>query len=104
DRCSGEIKHLLTGDSRVVNCVQPHPFDPVLMSSGIDNDIKLWYPEATSGLDQAYIQNIVQQNQEVFARDNDEEDSRMIVLPSGMILHMIAAFSERGGRDLFQFE
>ena len=34
-------------DSRhVVNCVQPHPTLPVLATSGIDYDIKLWFPTA----------------------------------------------------------
>ncbi|ORY02624.1 WD40 repeat-like protein [Basidiobolus meristosporus CBS 931.73] len=104
EKNGGEIKHLLKGDSRVVNCVQPHPHDPILMSSGIDNDIKLWHPDGSSRHDQAYIRNIVQQNKEISERDHEEDDSRMIVLPSGMILHMIAAFSERGGRDLFNFD
>lgn len=35
---------LLEADNRVVNCVRPHPTLPILASSGIDYDIKLWMP------------------------------------------------------------
>ena len=27
-----------------MNCVRPHPFDPVLATSGIDYNVKLWAP------------------------------------------------------------
>ena len=30
----------------MVNCVQPHPFYPLLISSGIDDDVLIWEPEA----------------------------------------------------------
>lgn len=44
DRKTLEPVVLLVGDRRVVNCVQPHPFDPVLATSGIDHNIKIWSP------------------------------------------------------------
>ena len=46
DRKSGEIVNVLLGDSRVVNCVQGHPFEPILATSGIDKDVKIWEPVA----------------------------------------------------------
>ena len=27
-----------------MNCVQPHPFEPMIASSGIDYNVKLWAP------------------------------------------------------------
>lgn len=44
DRYTGEIVMLLTADSHVVNCVQPHPSRPILATSGIDHNVKLWSP------------------------------------------------------------
>lgn len=44
DRFTGEIEMLLQGDQHVVNCIQPHPTYPLLATSGIDYDIKLWAP------------------------------------------------------------
>lgn len=29
-----------------VNCLEPHPNAPVLATSGLDHDIKLWLPTA----------------------------------------------------------
>ncbi|CEM05226.1 unnamed protein product [Vitrella brassicaformis CCMP3155] len=38
-------------DCSVVNCIAGHPRDPVLTSSGIDNDVKVWYPTAPRSMD-----------------------------------------------------
>jgi WD and tetratricopeptide repeat-containing protein 1 len=35
---------VLKGDSSIVNCVQPHPSEFMLATSGIDNEVKLWTP------------------------------------------------------------
>ncbi len=43
-RDTGRLVLLLEADRHVVNCVRPHPFDPVLASSGIDYNVKLWMP------------------------------------------------------------
>ncbi|KAF6730305.1 DDB1- and CUL4-associated factor 6 [Oryzias melastigma] len=44
DRHTAEHLMLLEADNHVVNCLQPHPYDPILASSGIDYDIKIWSP------------------------------------------------------------
>ncbi|KAG8562814.1 hypothetical protein GDO81_015825, partial [Engystomops pustulosus] len=44
DRHTTEILMLLEADNHVVNCLQPHPYDPILASSGIDYNIKIWSP------------------------------------------------------------
>ncbi|GIY21276.1 DDB1- and CUL4-associated factor 6 [Caerostris darwini] len=36
DRHTTELVMLMEADHHVVNCLQPHPFDPILASSGID--------------------------------------------------------------------
>lgn len=35
---------ILRGDSSIVNCLQPHPSEFMLATSGIDNEVKLWSP------------------------------------------------------------
>jgi len=35
---------ILKGDSSIVNCLQPHPSEFMLATSGIDNEVKLWSP------------------------------------------------------------
>lgn len=44
NRKTGELVMLLEADSHVVNCLQPHPTLPYLITSGIDHDIKLFAP------------------------------------------------------------
>lgn len=44
DRHTAELQMLLQADQHVVNCLQPHPTFPILATSGIDHDVKLWAP------------------------------------------------------------
>ncbi|ESO06921.1 hypothetical protein HELRODRAFT_77223, partial [Helobdella robusta] len=44
DKMNTRVVMTMEADSRVVNCLQPHPTMPVLASSGIDYDVKLWMP------------------------------------------------------------
>ena len=44
DRKSAELINLLRADNHVVNCIQPHPYLPILASSGIDHNVKIWAP------------------------------------------------------------
>ena len=44
ERHTGKLVLLLEADRHVVNCIQPHPHEPLIASSGIDYDIKIWTP------------------------------------------------------------
>mmetsp|Transcript_7028 Transcript_7028/g.10515 ORF Transcript_7028/g.10515 Transcript_7028/m.10515 type:complete len:713 (+) Transcript_7028:526-2664(+) len=44
EKRGAKLVHILEADEDVVNCVKPHPFFPVLASSGIDSTIKIWAP------------------------------------------------------------
>jgi len=44
DRYTCEIVMLLMADTHVVNCIQPHPSRPLLATSGVDHNVKLWSP------------------------------------------------------------
>ncbi|XP_010432320.1 PREDICTED: DDB1- and CUL4-associated factor 8-like isoform X2 [Camelina sativa] len=43
---TGELIRVMEGDRDVVNCIEPHPHIPVLASSGIESDIKVWTSKA----------------------------------------------------------
>ena len=47
---TGRIENLLEADKHVVNCVQENPSFPVLASSGIDYNVKLWEPTLTESM------------------------------------------------------
>lgn len=42
DRRTGELLRRFKADGNIVNCVAAHPYAPLLASSGIDSNIKLW--------------------------------------------------------------
>lgn len=42
------MKHGITFNILKVNCLEPHPTFPVLATSGLDDDIKIWLPSGTS--------------------------------------------------------
>ncbi|KAH7297874.1 hypothetical protein KP509_25G016700 [Ceratopteris richardii] len=51
---TGRLLNVLKGDQSVVNCVQCHPLDCAIATSGIDNTIKMWTPcahEPTQAVD-----------------------------------------------------
>ncbi|XVE60569.1 hypothetical protein DITRI_Ditri05aG0139200 [Diplodiscus trichospermus] len=48
EKRTGRLIKMLLGDDAVVNCVQCHPFDCFVATSGIDSTIKLWTPTAAS--------------------------------------------------------
>eukprot|EP00252_Welwitschia_mirabilis_P009498 TRINITY_DN22138_c0_g1_i1.p1 TRINITY_DN22138_c0_g1~~TRINITY_DN22138_c0_g1_i1.p1 ORF type:complete len:760 (-),score=168.67 TRINITY_DN22138_c0_g1_i1:306-2585(-) len=69
---TGRLMKVLTGDENVVNCVQCHPFDCTVVTSGIDNTIKVWAPNAKvpaivsggiAGPDSPDLFNIMAENQ-----------------------------------------
>ncbi|KAF4043756.1 WD domain G-beta repeat [Phytophthora infestans] len=65
DKATGELVNAIEADADIVNCVQPHPFDACLATSGIENVIRLWSP--TSGEENtptdAELEEIVLKNQ-----------------------------------------
>ncbi|XP_068641447.1 protein ALTERED SEED GERMINATION 2-like isoform X2 [Aristolochia californica] len=46
EKKTGRLVKMLAGDEAVVNCVQCHPFDCTIATSGIDDTIKIWTPQS----------------------------------------------------------
>ncbi|XP_043270533.1 DDB1- and CUL4-associated factor 8-like [Venturia canescens] len=42
------VQYLPADAEGVVNCVKPHPHIPILASSGLDSDVKIWIPSAVN--------------------------------------------------------
>ncbi|CAA6659519.1 unnamed protein product [Spirodela intermedia] len=72
EKRTGRLIKVLLGDEAVVNCVQCHPFDCTVATSGIDNTIKLWTPHAqtpsiiggTSCPETAEVLSVISRNQQ----------------------------------------
>lgn len=72
EKRTGRLIKMLAGDGAVVNCVQCHPFDCAIATSGIDSTVKVWTPHAevpsmvaggTAGPETADVLGVIESNQ-----------------------------------------
>ena len=90
DRETGELVMMLEADRHVVNCVQPHPHDPILATSGIDYDVKLWGPTAEAGRFDRKAAEVVMRRNEVML----EETRDTITVPASLMIRMLASLNQ----------
>ncbi|XP_024919830.1 DDB1- and CUL4-associated factor 6 isoform X10 [Cynoglossus semilaevis] len=89
DRHTGEHLMLLEADNHVVNCLQPHPYDPILASSGIDYDIKIWSPlEESASFNRVLADEVITRNELML-----EETRNTITVPASFMLRMLASLN-----------
>ena len=74
----------------VVNCVQPHPTDPYLATSGIDYDVKLWAPTGEHPQFDEQNADIVMKRNEVML----EETRDTITVPASLMIRMLASLNQ----------
>nr|XP_057937464.1 DDB1- and CUL4-associated factor 6 isoform X2 [Doryrhamphus excisus] len=89
DRHTAEHLMLLEADNHVVNCLQPHPYDPILASSGIDYDIKIWSPlEESPSFNRLLADEVITRNELML-----EETRNTITVPASFMLRMLASLN-----------
>ena len=70
--------------------MQPHPTDPILATSGIDYDVKLWSPTAAESV-------FCPEQAEVVTRRNEvmlEETRDTITVPASLMIRMLASLNQ----------
>jgi len=90
DRKSTKLVMMLEADRHVVNCVQPHPTDPFLATSGIDYDIKLWAPTGEQPQFDEEDAEVVMKRNEVML----EETRDTITVPASLMIRMLASLNQ----------
>ncbi|XP_060522296.1 DDB1- and CUL4-associated factor 6-like isoform X2 [Cylas formicarius] len=96
DRHTAELRMLLQADQHVVNCLRPHPFLPILATSGIDHDVKLWAPQLDEcGFDKSLADDLINRNAIML-----EETRDTITVPATFMIRMLACLNQirRGAR------
>lgn len=89
DRHTAEHLMLLEADNHVVNCLQPHPYDPIMASSGIDYDIKIWSPlEESPSFNRVLADEVITRNELML-----EETRNTITVPASFMLRMLASLN-----------
>ncbi|XP_026403114.1 DDB1- and CUL4-associated factor 8-like [Papaver somniferum] len=81
---SGELVRLMVGDKHIVNCLVSHPFLPVLATSGIEKNVKIWVPMAS---DRSPLPENVKEIME--ANKQGREDRSRITLTPDVIMHVL---------------
>uniref|UniRef100_A0A4D5RA88 DDB1-and CUL4-associated factor 8 n=1 Tax=Scolopendra viridis TaxID=118503 RepID=A0A4D5RA88_SCOVI len=72
DHDSEQVVNFMTGDEGgVVNCLEPHPQLPILATSGLDEDVKIWVPSCEQSPTLAGLRSIMAANKK------DREEDRM---------------------------
>eukprot|EP00096_Caligus_rogercresseyi_P008353 TRINITY_DN2703_c0_g1_i1.p1 TRINITY_DN2703_c0_g1~~TRINITY_DN2703_c0_g1_i1.p1 ORF type:complete len:654 (+),score=133.16 TRINITY_DN2703_c0_g1_i1:84-1964(+) len=90
DRETEKVVLLLEADRHVVNCIQPHPFDPILATSGIDYNVKFWAPTAEGcEFDQEKVNTIIERNDRML-----EETRDTVTVPAGLMIRMLASLNQ----------
>ncbi|GLH15811.1 WD repeat-containing protein 82 [Gryllus bimaculatus] len=97
DRFTGSLVMLLEADRHVVNCLQPHPILPLLATSGIDYDVKLWAPLHEEPSFDKDLADVLTKRNEVML----EETKDTITVPASFMIRMLACLNQirRGGRN-----
>ncbi|GBB88576.1 hypothetical protein RclHR1_15100003 [Rhizophagus clarus] len=98
DKLTGKIVNSFIGDHKVVNCVQPHPYYPIICTSGIDYDIKLWYPEGEEN-DISNLDEIIRESRQ----ENNDWGGNVLVLPLHQFMQFFALLGNESG-SIFDFE
>ncbi|XP_012819671.1 DDB1- and CUL4-associated factor 6 isoform X3 [Xenopus tropicalis] len=89
DRHTANHLMLLEADNHVVNCLQPHPYDPILASSGIDYNIKIWSPlEQDKCFNWRLAEEVISRNELML-----EETRNTITVPASFMLRMLASLN-----------
>ncbi|KAI6656301.1 DDB1- and CUL4-associated factor 6 [Oopsacas minuta] len=100
NKWTADIELFLEADRHVVNCVQPHPLEPTLATSGIDYDIKLFSPRGGSSAisrDQLLpdLEEVLRVNEEML-----EQSYTTYNVPILSLLRLMAAHRIRSGDPL----
>ncbi|CAF1505883.1 unnamed protein product [Rotaria sordida] len=96
NKFNGNIIRVIQADEHVVNCVQPHPLNyPILASSGIDYNIKIFSPLAETPIDDSdCIERTVKRNHAMI-----EETSTTITVPATFMLRMLTSIYRLRNRE-----
>ncbi|XP_032958097.1 DDB1- and CUL4-associated factor 8-like [Rhinolophus ferrumequinum] len=94
EKSSCQIVQYMKGDmAGTVNCVEPHPSLPVMATSGLDHDAKIWAPTANATTELTGLKNVIKKNKQ----ERDEDRSHHTDLfDSHMLWFLMRHLTRRG--------
>lgn len=89
------VIHFMPGDEGgVVNCLEPHPHMPVLATSGLDDDIKIWVPSCEKTPKLTGLRSVMRSNR----KERDVERQREPETIDGQMLWFLMHHLRRSAR------
>ncbi|XP_045711806.1 LOW QUALITY PROTEIN: DDB1- and CUL4-associated factor 8-like [Phyllostomus hastatus] len=92
EKSSCQIIQLLERGDRAgtVNCLEPHPYLPVMATSGLDHDAKIWAPTAKDPTQLRGLKDVIKKNKQ--ERDRDRLGHAEVFDPSllSFLMHHLA--------------
>lgn len=96
EKSSCQIVQYMEGDKGgAINCLEPHPYLPVMATSGLDNDAKIWVPTAKVTTCLAGLKNVVKSNKQERDKDRQRHTS---LLATQMLWFFTSQLTQRGHR------
>ncbi|XP_076296477.1 DDB1- and CUL4-associated factor 6 isoform X3 [Lasioglossum baleicum] len=89
EKATAKLCMLLEADHHVVNCLQPHPYLPLLVTAGTDYDVKLWAPiNEESGFDEKFAEDLKKRNAIMLEQTRDT-----MTVPASFMIRMLACLN-----------
>lgn len=96
DKATENIVQYMEGDEGgVINVLEPHPFAPILATSGLDHDVKIWAPTAENPTNLKGLKKLMKRN----SREREEERTSDGGMIDGSMLWFIMHHLRRGRRQ-----
>ncbi|KAB1253209.1 DDB1- and CUL4-associated factor 8 [Camelus dromedarius] len=94
EKSSCQIVQFMEGDKGgTINCLEPHPYLPVMATSGLDHDAKIWAPIAKATNRLTGLKNIIKKNKQ----ERDEDSLHHIdMYDSHMLWYLMHHLTHRG--------
>lgn len=66
EKSSCQIVQFMEANKRgTINCLEPHPYLPVLATSGLDLDVNIWAPTANTITELIGLKDVIKRNKQV---------------------------------------
>nr|XP_008270847.2 DDB1- and CUL4-associated factor 8 [Oryctolagus cuniculus] len=97
DKSSCQIIQFMEGDKEgIVNCLESHPYLPVMATSGLDHDAKIWAPTAKTCTKLTGLKNVIKQNKQERVEDSLHHSG---LLDSYMLRLLVNRLTQRDGHQ-----
>ncbi|KAM8895907.1 DDB1- and CUL4-associated factor 8-like [Lycaon pictus] len=94
EKSSCQIVQFMEGDKGgTINCLEPHPYLPVMATSGLDHNAKIWAPTAEATTELTGLKNMIKRNKQ--ERDEDRMHHTDL-FDSHMLWFLMRHLTQRG--------